>query len=45
MQSNPIWPAVCKMTKLTMEMPIAASLSDETSGVDLSSEHNAKTST
>lgn len=45
MQSNPIWPAVCKITESTMEKPVAASLSDETSGVDLSSGHNAKTST
>lgn len=45
MQSNPIRPAVCEITESTMEKPVAASLLDETSGADLSSGHNAKTST
>lgn len=43
MQSDPIWPAICKITQSTMEKPVAASLFDETSGADLSSEYNAKT--
>lgn len=45
MQSDPIWPAVCKITQSAKPKPAAASLADETSGADLSSEYNAKTST